>query len=130
MTINPKRGEIWLVQLDPTRGQEIQKTRPAVVISSDLLNSIPMRIIIPLATWQLKFQNRPFMVAIQRTEENNLDVDSAGNVLQVRSVTTERFVKCIGKVSLTVMKKLLASLITCVDYSPEMDKNQNDEKHN
>lgn len=29
---NPKRGEIWLVQLDPTRGQEIQKTRPAVVI--------------------------------------------------------------------------------------------------
>jgi len=34
--ISPKRGEIWLVQLDPTRGQEIQKTRPAVVISSEL----------------------------------------------------------------------------------------------
>ncbi len=46
MTVNSKRGEIWLVQLDPTRGQEIQKTRPAVIISSEILSSIPMRIII------------------------------------------------------------------------------------
>ena len=33
--INPKRSEIWLVDLEPTQGQEIQKTRPVVVISSD-----------------------------------------------------------------------------------------------
>lgn len=52
---NPKRGEIWLVQLDPTRGQEIKKTRPAVVISSNLLNSVSVRIIIPIAKWQAKF---------------------------------------------------------------------------
>ena len=31
----PKRGEIWLVNLDPTVGAEIQKTRPAIIISSD-----------------------------------------------------------------------------------------------
>jgi mRNA interferase MazF len=43
---SPKRGEIWLVQLDPTRGQEIKKTRPAIVISSDIFNSISMRIIV------------------------------------------------------------------------------------
>lgn len=36
---NPRRGEIWLVQLDPTRGQEIQKTRPAVVISSEIFSN-------------------------------------------------------------------------------------------
>jgi mRNA interferase MazF len=40
MTVNSKRGEIWLVQLDPTRGQEIHKTRPAVIISSETLSSI------------------------------------------------------------------------------------------
>ena len=62
---NPKRGEVWLVQLDPTRGQEIQKTRPAVVISSEMFSSIPMRIIIPVATGQPKFQNRPFMILIR-----------------------------------------------------------------
>jgi len=70
MTANPKRGEVWLVHLDPTRGQEIQKIRPAVVISSEMFSSIPMLIIIPVATWQPKFQNRPFMILIQRTEEN------------------------------------------------------------
>ena len=36
---NPKRGEIWLVKLNPTRGQEMRKTRPVVVISSDLFSS-------------------------------------------------------------------------------------------
>src|SRR6476469_9259596 len=118
MTTNPKRGEVWLVQLDPTRGQEIQKTRPAVVISSEMFSSIPMRIIIPVATWQPKFQNRPFMILIQRTEENCLDADSAGNVLQVRSVTTQRFVRCIGKVSETVVQELVIGLIICVDYRP------------
>ncbi|HAX75790.1 MAG TPA: PemK family transcriptional regulator [Cyanobacteria bacterium UBA11372] len=118
---NPRRGEIWLVQLDPSRGQEIQKTRPAVVISSDLFSSIPMRIIIPVATWQPKFQNRPFMIPIQRTDDNGLDSDSAGNVLQVRSVTTERFVRCLGQVSSAVMQELLAGLIICVDYAPESD---------
>ncbi len=119
MTTNPKRGDIWLVQLDPTRGQEIQKTRPAIVISVDMFSSIPMRIIIPIATWQPKFQNRPFMVYIQQTQENGLDADSAGNILQVRSVTTERFIRYIGKVSDNVMQELLAGLIVCVDYSPE-----------
>ncbi len=62
--INPKRGELWLVDLNPTIGQEIQKTRPVVVISSDFLLSIPMRIIIPITSWQEKFINRPFMVKI------------------------------------------------------------------
>lgn len=66
---NPKRGEIWLVQLDPTRGQEIPKTRPAVVISSEIFSSIPMRIIIPVATWQPKSQIRPFMIPILPTNE-------------------------------------------------------------
>ncbi len=116
---NPKRGEIWLVQLDPARGQEIQKTRPAVVISSDIFSSIAMRIIVPVATWQPKFQNRPFMIPIQQTDENGLDSNSAGNVLQVRSVTTQRFVLCLGKVSATVMQELLTALFLCVDYDPE-----------
>ncbi|MEH2240750.1 type II toxin-antitoxin system PemK/MazF family toxin [Nostoc sp.] len=116
---NPKKGEIWLVQLDPTRGQEIQKTRPAVVISSNMLSSIPMRIIIPVATWQPKFQNSPFMIPIQQTSENGLDSNSAGNVLQVRSVTTERFVRCLGKVSTAVMQELLDGLIICIDYAAE-----------
>ncbi len=54
---NPSRGEIWLVDLNPSRGQELQKTRPVVVISSDLFKPISLRIIIPVTTWQPKFTN-------------------------------------------------------------------------
>jgi mRNA interferase MazF len=50
MTINPKRGEIWQVNLEPTIGQEIRKKRPVVVISSDLYSPIALRIVIPLTT--------------------------------------------------------------------------------
>lgn len=113
---NPKRGEIWLVELDPTRGQEIKKTRPTVVINSDIFSSIPIRIIIPITKWQPKFQNRPFMVPIPRSQDNGLDSNSAGNVLQVRSISSDRFVRCLGRVSETVLQELLAVLIICIDY--------------
>lgn len=96
---NPKRGEIWLVDLNPTRGQEIQKTRPVVVITADLFNPIPLRIIIPITSWQAKFSDRLFMVRINVSSENGLDRDSAGNVLQVRSLSTERFMRRLGQVS-------------------------------
>ena len=113
---NPKRGEVWLVKLDPTRGQEIKKTRPAIVISSNIFRSVSVKIIVPIAKWQSKFQNRLFMISIPKTDENGLDNDSAGNVLQVRSIANERFVRCLGRVSNSILEELLAGLIICIDY--------------
>jgi mRNA interferase MazF len=115
---NPQRGEIWLVDLNPTRGQEIQKTRPVVVISADIFNPIPIRIIIPITTWQEKFKQRPFMVKIAASPENQLQRDSAGNVLQVRSISTERFVKHLGQVTDETLQELLSGLVICIDYEP------------
>lgn len=103
MTINPKRGEIWQINLEPTIGQEIRKKRPVVVISSDLYNPIALRIVIPLTTWQNKFINRPFMVKIVQDKINGLDQDSARNVLQIRSLSTQRFIDKIGVFSNQVM---------------------------
>jgi mRNA interferase MazF len=97
--MNPQRGEIWLVDLNPTRGQEIQKTRPVVVISSDLFAPIPLRIVIPITSWQDKFCDRPFMVKLEANLSNGLDRNSAGNVLQVCSLSTERFVRRLGIVA-------------------------------
>ena len=77
---------------------------------------IPMRIIVPLTSWQEQFQERPFMVAIHRNDENGLAQDSAGNLLQVRSISLERFVARLGHISQTVLQELLAGLVICVDY--------------
>ncbi|WP_309736819.1 type II toxin-antitoxin system PemK/MazF family toxin [Chamaesiphon sp. OTE_75_metabat_556] len=114
--INAKRGEVWLVDLNPTRGQEIQKTRPVIIISSDLFDRIALKIAIPITSWQSKFVDRPFMVRIDANEDNGLEFDSAGNILQIRSLSTDRFVKRLGQISPEILEELLSGLIVCTDY--------------
>lgn len=119
MTINPKRSEIWQVNLDPTIGQEIKKKRPVIVISSDIYSPIALRIVIPVTTWQDKFIHRPFMVKINKNNLNGLIRDSTGNVLQIRSISTQRFINKLGVISDEIMEQLLLALIISVDYSLE-----------
>lgn len=118
--ISPRRGEIWLVDFNPTRGQEIQKVRPSVIVSTDVFQGVPLRIIVPITSWQEKFSDRPFMVKLAAITETGLSQDSAGNVLQVRSLSTERFIRRLGRVSRTQLQEILAGLIICVEYEPEM----------
>ena len=115
---SPQRGELWLVDLNPTRRQEIQKTRPVVVISTNVFDAIPLRIIVPITTWQPKFSDRPFMIKLNATVSHGLDRESAANVLQVRSLSTERFIRKLGTVSPEILKEILAGLVICVDYQP------------
>jgi mRNA-degrading endonuclease toxin of MazEF toxin-antitoxin module len=84
---------------------------------TDLFSAIAIRIIIPITSWPEKFVDRPFRVKILALPENGWGTDSAGNVLQVRSLSTARFRKRLGVVSSDVLNKLLAGLIVCVDYS-------------
>ncbi|MER3432676.1 MAG: PemK family transcriptional regulator [Leptolyngbya sp. ERB_1_1] len=111
----PKRGEIWVVDLNPTRGQEIQKARPAIVISRDLFEQIPLRIIVSITSWQPKFEYRPFMVRISASAETGLLNESASNTLQVRSISIERFSRCLGRVPPAVLAEILAEISICID---------------
>ncbi|GMO63184.1 MAG: hypothetical protein Ta2A_10170 [Treponemataceae bacterium] len=43
-----RQGEIWLINLDPTIGAEMKKTRPALIISDDSFGKLPLKIIIPI----------------------------------------------------------------------------------
>jgi mRNA interferase MazF len=63
-------------------------------------------------------KERPFMVRINTSAENGLDRDSAGNVLQVRSLSTERFIRKLGNVSDETLQELLSGLVICLDYEP------------
>ena len=51
--MNPRRGEVWWVSFDPSIGGEIQKTRPAIVISNDAANSALNRVIVIPITSQV-----------------------------------------------------------------------------
>ena len=104
------RGEIWLINLDPTIGAEIKKTRPAVIINVDEIGILPLRVIVPVTDWKGHYSQAPWLVRIDPDQQNGLDKSSAADAFQVRSLSVERFVHCIGKVSSDTFSDILVAL--------------------
>lgn len=90
------RGEVWLINLDPTIGAEIRKTRPAVIMSEDAIGILPLRVIVPLTDWKERYAVAPWMVAIMPDELNGLAKPSSADAFQIRSVSQERFIQRLG----------------------------------
>ena len=105
-----KQGEIWLINLDPTIGAEIKKTRPALLVSDDNLGKLPLRVIVPITEWKSRYEIAPWMVLLTPNTENKLAKDSAADCFQIRSVSNERFVKRIGSVSTALMDNIKIAL--------------------
>ena len=82
-TATPKRGEIWRVNFDPTIGTEIKKTRPAVVISSDAVGRLPIKLVAPITDWKDYFSNNLWHVKISPTAENGLSKLSTVDTLDI-----------------------------------------------
>lgn len=114
---NPKRGEIWDIDLNPTKGQEINKTRPAIVISSDGVGKLRLKIAIPITEWQTSFDGNFWHVALQPTALNGLSKVSAADALQVRSLSLERFVKCRGRATKPELEEIVQALAAVVEFS-------------
>lgn len=98
-----KQGEIWLINLDPTVGAEIKKTRPAVIVSDDSLGKLPLKIIVPITDWKDSYLIVPWMIKLEPISENGLFKDSSADCFQIRSVSQERFVKRMGSISMVIL---------------------------
>ena len=105
-----KQNEIWLINLDPTIGAEIKKTRPAIIVNDNALGKLPLKIIVPLTDWKETYAIAPWMVRILPDEENGLTKPSSADCFQVRSLSQERFIKKIGIVSSGTAEKIKSSL--------------------
>ena len=67
------RGEVWWVRFDPAKGSEIQKTRPAIIISNDLANRhLPRVVVVPLTSNTKKLYPGNALVAINGTASKAL----------------------------------------------------------
>ena len=75
----PKRGEIWLVNFDPSTGAEIRKIRPAVVVSLDSIGRLPLRMVVPLTDWKPHYGQFPWMVELPASSANGLAKDSGAD---------------------------------------------------
>lgn len=104
------RGEIWLINLDPTIGAEIQKTRPAIIVNDNKLGKLPLKIIIPITDWKDRYLIAPWMVRLTPDDQNKLSKDSSADCFQIRSVAEERFLRNIGVVSSEVLSKIGTAL--------------------
>lgn len=104
------RGEVWLINLDPTVGAEIKKTRPAVIVNDNAVGILPLKVIVPITEWKDRYAVAPWMIRLEPDAENGLDKPSAADAFQVRSVAQERFVQQLGKLSDTAMQEITRAL--------------------
>jgi mRNA interferase MazF len=79
---SPKRSEVWLVNFDPTVGAEIKKTCPAVVVSSDAIGRLPVKLIAPITDWKDHYAQNIWHVRIDPDSSNGLTKVSAVDALQ------------------------------------------------
>ena len=91
-----KQFEIWLADLNPARGTEPGKTRPVVIIQTDLLNEThPSTIICPITS---KVNNEILLLRVH-LKKNQLEKLSDILVDQIRAIDNKRLVKKVGKLT-------------------------------
>jgi mRNA interferase MazF len=99
----PRRGEVWLIDLDPTVGSEIRKTRPCLIVSPDAMNEGLRTLTVgPMTTGS---RPAPFRVAVRFEGKDGLVV-----LDQIRTVDKERLVKRMGRVDRGTLSAVLGVL--------------------
>ena len=104
-----RRGDIMAVSLDPARGSEASKTRPAVIVSNDAANATASRLgrgvvtVVPVISNTA--QVYPFQVLLP-ARQTGLPRDSKAQAEQVRSIAVERVGKRVGQLPATLIAEL------------------------
>jgi mRNA interferase MazF len=104
-----RRGEIVTVSLDPVRGSEASKTRPAVVVSNDAANATAARLgrgvitVVPVTSNTARIY--PFQVLLP-ARQTGLRQDSKAQAEQVRSVAVERIGDTVGQLPAALITEL------------------------
>ena len=95
--INPSRGDVWLVNLNPTAGREQAGMRPALIVSVDIFNhgAAELVVVIPITS---KAKGVPLHVEIN-PPEGGLSMTSYAKCEDVRSISTSRLMRRLGNVT-------------------------------
>lgn len=113
--VEVNRCEIWLVDLNPTKGSEQRGVRPCLVMSNDITNRhAPTITVLPL-TGNLSGQRFPINVLLTK-QETNLKVDSLVLCGQIRTVTKERLTQKLSVISPGDLEKVEKSLLLYLGF--------------
>ena len=114
--LNPRWGEVWDVNFDPTIGAEIQKIRPAVVISSDGVGQLPIKLVSPIIGWQDRFSRNIWYGLIKPNDINGLKQVSVVDTLQICMVDVIHFLRRRGRLNATLMQEITAAIAAIIEH--------------
>lgn len=98
-----KRFDVWLINLDPTVGREINKTRPCLVISPDEMSPLSTVLVAPMTSQGFEFPSR---ISCQFSGKSGLVL-----LDQIRSVDKKRLIKKLGELDINTQKKVSNRLV-------------------
>jgi mRNA interferase MazF len=110
--MNPKRGEIWLAQLDPTRGSEQAGTRPVLVFQNEIISKYSTTVLSIPFTTNLRRAMLPSCVLVSRGD-GGLLADSVALCHQLRVLDKSRLLQSLG----TLQQETLFKIEECVLYT-------------
>jgi mRNA interferase MazF len=104
MVSYPRRDEVWLIGLDPSKGSEIKKTRPCLVISPDEMNEALQAVLVaPMTTTLRNYPTRVNLTFRNKVGQVALD--------QLRAIDRQRLVRKLGQVSTKTTNQVSSVLI-------------------
>ncbi len=109
-----KQKDIYLVNLNPIKGNEQGGTRPVVIISGNTMNdNLGVCIACPISS---KVKEYVSCVRLKKNDINNLDQDSEIITFQPRTISKRRLIKKIGRITEEELQKILAGLMQVIHY--------------
>jgi len=114
----PKRGDVWIVNFDPTIGSEIKKTRPAVILQNDIGNRFSAVTIVAAISAHIDKDLYPTEVLIKATE-GGLEKSSVVLLNQIRTVDKKRLVSRIGALTegtMSIVDRAIMISLGLVDF--------------
>jgi mRNA interferase MazF len=115
----PQRGEIWQVSFEPTIGAEIAKSRPAVVVSVPEAGRLPLCIVVPVTDWKMSFTRFFWFVHLPSSPQNGLSKNSGADCFQIKSLSTQRCIRQLGKVTDDQLENIVCAIALCIGYTTE-----------
>ncbi len=115
MTKQLKRGEIWLANLDPTKGSEQAGTRPVIIFQNDIVSQFSTTTVtIPLTTNKRR-ASLPICLMIKQGDGGLLQ-DSVALCFQLRVLDKTRLIKCLGQLNLKTIAELEEVVLLTLGY--------------
>jgi mRNA interferase MazF len=104
-----------IVEFEPHGGMEMGKTRPAIVLSSDVLRHLDLRLLVPITDWNPKRSGKFWHVRISPASDNGLFKESSADCFQIHSFDLSRFVRKLGQADERIIQRIQAAIAAIID---------------